>query len=180
MTQKIYLKKNRMRADSTANGMTFIMLVDTDKQTIYQYQPAQKTATKIDFSKSPKPVTDAVKTLMNNNPTIIGTETVDGKVCLVIQYTSATEGTVKMWLWKDRGFPVKMETTGSTGGTITVLNTNFDFSDIPDSTFDLPAGVTITDLGGLGNLPTGMPSLPPGYTIPTGLPPGYSIPPQTR
>ena len=193
-----------MRVDTTAQGISTIILVDTDKQTIYSYVPSQNAATKLNYAQAPKSVTDTVKTIIADNPTIIGTETVDGKACLVIQYADATMGTVKEWLWIDRGFPVKIESTSPSTGTITVLNTNFDFSDIPDNTFDLPAGVKVNDLGSAfpggipTNLPTGIPTnlpsgvppynpsnLPPGYPtslpqgIPTNLPPGYSIPART-
>ena len=151
-TQKVYWKKSKMRIEGTAMGMTSVIFVDTDKRTAYLYLPSQNTATKVDFGQVPAAVTTAVSSISSNNPVVIGSETLDGKACLVIQYSS-NDGTTKEWLWKDNGFPIKIEITG-TSGTTTSINSNFDFSDIADSLFDLPAGVQIIDLGGSG-LPSG-------------------------
>jgi hypothetical protein len=161
ITQKVYLEKTRMRIETNMQGMDTIIMIDTDKKTMYNYIPSQNMAMKMDFSQAPTPATKEVDGINQYSPQIVGTETLDGKVCLVVQYTSP-QGTYKQWIWKDKGFPIKIETTSAAGNSV-VENKNIEFGDIPDNLFELPAGVQITDLGSLipTNLPTG---------IPTGLP----------
>jgi hypothetical protein len=80
----------------------------------------------------------------------------------VIQFTNE-QGTVKQWIWQEKGFPLKIESVTSIGNVTITIN-NIDFSDIPDSLFELPAGVQITDMGQF-TLPTGMPT-----NLPTNIP----------
>lgn len=77
--------------------------------------------------------------LLSYNPTVIDSEKYDGKDCLVVQYTDMGE-TVKMWIWKDKGLTIKEERTTDQGTSIFEYK-NISFSDIPDSKFQLPAGV---------------------------------------
>ncbi|HEX7474807.1 MAG TPA: hypothetical protein VF318_02485, partial [Dehalococcoidales bacterium] len=77
----------------------------------------------------------------------------------------------KVWLWQDKGLPVRIQSTTSSGIT-TIDFKNYDFSDIPDSQFDLPAGAQISTFNLPTGLPTGLPSgLPSGF--PTNLPTNY-------
>jgi outer membrane lipoprotein-sorting protein len=63
----------------------------------------------------------------------------------VVEYTvPAEQTTVKMWIWKEYGFPIRAEMTTSAGTTIAEYR-NLDFSDIPDSLFELPPGVEIME-----------------------------------
>jgi outer membrane lipoprotein-sorting protein len=124
---------------------------------MYMYMPAQNMALKQDFGQAPKSASDNSNSVLQNSPTVVGTETLDAKLCTVIQYT-ASGSTTKEWIWQAKGLPVRMQVTSSQGTTTTDFK-NYDFSDIPDSTFVLPAGVTIQSLGGIpSGLPTGLPA----------------------
>jgi outer membrane lipoprotein-sorting protein len=142
MTQKIWIKKNKMRTEMTTNGVTVITLIDQDANVMYTYMPAEKIAMKTTLNNTaPVPATDKAQSVESYSPKIVGTEIADGKVCLVVEYTA--DGTVtRMWIWKDRGFPVKVEATGAEGKTL-IEYKNYDFGDIADSMFELPAGVQI-------------------------------------
>lgn len=143
-TQKAWVKKSKMRMEVIAQGQTAISLIDLDAKTMYSYMPAQNMAIKMDFSQAPQPATDTAKSVMDYQPVVIGTETLDGKICLVVQYTFK-EGTTKMWIWTNYGLPIRSETT-TAAGKMVIEYQNIDFSDIPDSMFQLPAGVQITSL----------------------------------
>ena len=133
------MKNNKMKTETTVEGETVVMLIDIDAQTMYMYFPEQNMAMKMTFE-MPESAIDEAQSIPDYNPVIIGTETMDGKVCLVIEYT--IEGsTAKMWIWKEKGFPIRVEMT-TTEGTVIMEYKNIDFSDIPDSEFELPAGVT--------------------------------------
>jgi outer membrane lipoprotein-sorting protein len=167
MTWTVWAKKNKMRMEGTQQGQNVVMLMNGDTKTMYMYTPAQNTAIKMDFSQAPKSATDNSNGILKYTPTIVGTETIDGKVCQVIQF-NADNVTSKEWIWEAKGLPVRIQSTTSQGTSTTDFK-NYDFADVSDSMFELPAGVQITTIG----LPTGLPTnLPTGLptNLPTGLP----------
>jgi outer membrane lipoprotein-sorting protein len=63
-----------------------------------------------------------------------------------VEYT--VEGTAtKMWIWEEYAFPIRVEVT-TTEGKTTIEYKNIEFVDIPDSMFELPAGVEIIQMPG--------------------------------
>jgi len=159
-TSTMWVKKTQMRMESTQQGQSIVVLINGDTKIMYMYMPAQNMALKEDYGQAPKSASDTANSILQNTPTVIGTETLDGKLCTVIQYT-VNGATTKEWIWQAKGLPVRMQITTSQGTTTTDFK-NYDFSDIPDSTFVLPAGVQIQSLGGI---PTGLPT-----GLPTGIP----------
>ena len=143
MASKVWLKGKKMRMESTVEGEDIITLVDGDAQVMYIYYPSQNQAMQMSFTNAPESDIESTEAIEQYDPEIIGTETIDGKVCLVVVYT--VEGMEeKAWIWKDKGFPIRVETTTSEGVTIIEWK-NIDFGNIPDSTFQLPAGVEIME-----------------------------------
>ncbi len=142
ITMTYWMKNKKIRMEMPDMGI--ITFMDMNEQTMYMYYPDQNMAIKMTFdaSKAPENPSD----ILENSPKIVGTETIDGKVCTIIEYNSP-EANVKTWIWNDKGFPVKMESTAG-GVESTVLWKNFDFSDIPDSMFELPEGAQIMEIGG--------------------------------
>jgi outer membrane lipoprotein-sorting protein len=155
----MWLKNKKMRMESSQEGQKVVMLIDADAQTMLMYMPDENTAIKMNFGQAPKSAVEDSNDVLKYSPEVIGTETLDGKVCTVIQYNAEGAAT-KMWVWQDKGLPVRVQVT-TPQGTSTTDFKNFDFSDIPDSMFELPAGVQVTDF----NLPTGIPT-----GIPTNIP----------
>jgi outer membrane lipoprotein-sorting protein len=81
---------------------------------------------------------------IEENINIVGHETIDGKKCVVIE--TEDEGSyTKMWVWEEYGFPLKMEIT-SEGHQINYQYKKVSFDRIPDSMFEIPAGVQIIDM----------------------------------
>ncbi len=140
-TTATWVKKNKMRMERSMQGITTVILVDQDAKTAYAYMPAQNTAVEAGLTTLSKPAAQQAGSIADYNPKNLGTESIDGKTCLVVEYT-AEQAATKMWIWKDRGLPVKWEVTSPTG-KITIEYKNYDFSDIPDSMFELPSGVQI-------------------------------------
>jgi outer membrane lipoprotein-sorting protein len=124
------------------DGANTTYLVDYGAQTAYLWNQAQNTACKIDISQAP---TNPLANGDQIHPTYLGTDTVNGNLCDVWQWTRVTAAgtwTIKLWLWKDKLFPVKIEATTSTG-TTTVEYQNIVFGTLSDSLFVLPAGVQV-------------------------------------
>jgi outer membrane lipoprotein-sorting protein len=87
---------------------------------------------------------DTAKDLLDNHTiTTVGTETVDGKTATVIEYprSQADNTTImKMWIWNEKGLPLKVYFAMSINDTNMTMNyhyNNYSFSDIPDSTFSV-------------------------------------------
>jgi hypothetical protein len=142
MTVKYWMKSKKVRMEMPDTGI--ITLMDLEAHTMYMYTEATNTAIKMVFNASKAP--ENPNNILEYSPSVVGTETVDGKVCTVIEYTYGQAST-KTWIWNDKGFPVKMEAT-SNGVKTTVEWKNFDFSDISDKIFELPEGAEIIEMGG--------------------------------
>jgi outer membrane lipoprotein-sorting protein len=146
MNQTVWIKGNKMRTEITAGGQNTIVLMDIDAKTMYTYMPAQNMALKMTWNPTTTSAVDDTEAISKYNPTIVGTDTIDGKKCTVVEYVIEGQ-TTKMWLWQDHGFPLKVEATTPQGKT-TMEYKNIQFTDIPDSTFTLPAGVQIQQMPG--------------------------------
>ena len=144
MTTKMWIKKNKMRMEITQQGMNTVTLIDSDAKTMIAYMPAQNLAMKMPFDQNQVPASpaDQAKTITSSNARVTSTETFDGKVCTVVEYTSGQQY-YKAWVWQDKGIAIRLEATISGTGKIISEYKNIDFSDIPDSMFQLPAGVKI-------------------------------------
>jgi outer membrane lipoprotein-sorting protein len=140
MTAQVWVKRNKMRMEMTEQEQ-MIYLANYDTGKAYMYMPDQNMAIEIDISQVNPPDYENAQDIPNYHPTIIGTETMDGKVCLVVEY-SYGGATVKSWIWKEHGFPIRTETT-TPQGTVIVVFRDISFSDINDSMFELPSGVQI-------------------------------------
>jgi len=147
ITSTVWEKNKNFREEMTVQGMTTIIIFDMDAGIMYNYLPDQgiATAMTIDQSLIPQGAAENPNDILDFNPENLGTETIDGKSCVVIQWTTDA-GTIKEWIWIDVGFPLKMEST-TPAGTTTIEFTNISFNDIDDSMFQLPEGVIVTTIG---------------------------------
>jgi len=148
ITATIWQKNNKMREEITIEGMTTVMIFDMDEGFIYTYMPppvnmAYKMA--LDASMLPQGNVGDTSAILDYNPTTVGTETIAGKACTVIEYEMPGAGSMKQWIWIDNGFPLKTEMT-SGGIKTTIEYSNIDFSDIDDSMFELPEDVEIISM----------------------------------
>jgi hypothetical protein len=144
ITSKVWIKMNsaivsKMRTEVTSGGQTVITLLDYNARTMYMYMPALNMAYSMTFNPTTESAVGEAQSVPEHTPTIIGHETLDGKVCLVVEYTDKGT-TTREWIWEQYGFPIKIVVT-SAEGTVTTEFKNIDFGNIDDSVFVLPAGV---------------------------------------
>jgi len=148
VTIKMWWKGKKIRMEGTFEGKSMVYLVDVDEQLAYMYFPAENTAMKIGLGKAQETAgespTEQSESIVKYNPVTLGTETLDGKSCLVIEYTTETDD-VKMWVWTQYGLPIKTESTTAEGTSIVELK-NIESGDISDSMFELPAGVQLIEI----------------------------------
>jgi outer membrane lipoprotein-sorting protein/predicted small secreted protein len=144
-TIRCWIEGDRMRTETDVEGETVATIIDYSAGTMYLLYPALATAFEVPFD--PEAAESALaesQYITDYDYDILGTDYVDDMECLIVQYT-AGGATVKMWLWVDTGFPVRVETTTSSGTVIAVCQ-NILFGDIDDSLFEVPAGYTIIGL----------------------------------
>lgn len=152
--QSVWVKENKMRTEMVVDGRTMITIANMDKGEVYSYHPKENIAMKMDMGNVPKSAVEDISSIEGYNPTIIGTETLDGKLCTVVEYGSP-EGKSKMWIWQKYGFPIQMEMEGPEG-TMKMEWRDIEFGDIADSMFELPEGVEIIDIPDMPDMPPGM------------------------
>jgi outer membrane lipoprotein-sorting protein len=134
------LNSMKFRYEMSTEGSTSIYLVDFGTQTAYMWLKEQNIAYRIDMSQAPRNPAESSDQIY---PTYVDTETVDNKLCDVYQYTGP-DGSTKVWVWKDKSFPIRMESTTSSGTTIEECS-NIVFGTLSDDLFQLPAGVQIIE-----------------------------------
>jgi outer membrane lipoprotein-sorting protein len=143
VAMKVWSEGNKVRSEMEQGEQRIVNITNYDTGKAYMYMPDMNMAYEIDLSQAPETDYGDVQDIPNYDYTVIGTETMDGKSCLVVEY-SAGGATVKSWIWKEHGFPIRTEVTTSEGTTVTVFK-DIDFGDIADSMFELPAGVQIME-----------------------------------
>lgn len=147
-TLKMWWKGTKTRMEGTFDGKNMVYLLDLDEQLAYIYLPTENTAMQMNLSSAQEAVgespTERSGTIMDYNPVTLGSETLDGKECLIIEYTTET-GQTKMWVWTKYGLPIKTESTTSEGTYLTELK-NIEIGGISDSIFELPAGVQMMQI----------------------------------
>jgi hypothetical protein len=148
MTATVWQKGGKMKMESIISGMETTTYINTADQSAIVYMPAQNMAIKTSVAQAGISQEDSdISSIMKYNPTEAGTETLDGKLCTIITYTTP-EGASKTWIWQEKGLPLKEEVDTAQGKAVITFQ-NYDFSAIADSEFDLPAGVQVTDMGSI-------------------------------
>jgi len=163
MTSKVWSTETKERVDSTIMGKKSITIIDKEEMVMYMYDPDLNTAIRMDLGAGDTGGAQSFTEIMEEyNPTVIGTETIDGKKCTIIEYKSTVGDasvTQKVWIWERYGAPIRVDMVSTVGGTpvTTVMEMkNIEFGPIDDSVFKLPAGVKITEM------PSGLPDMPGG------------------
>lgn len=161
---KMWVKGNKFKMENSAEGMdTAIFYADGDKKIAYSYIPSQQMATKMDYGQaetqtqySPLDYSEEYGNDEKMDFKVVGTEVVNGYKCEVIEMVDK-EGTAKLWVSKELGLPIKIES--KTGGSHTVMEyKDIQVGNIPDSEFELPAGVQVVDMNEMmKNLPNMVP-----------------------
>jgi outer membrane lipoprotein-sorting protein len=145
-TMKIWEKMPYLKEEvlTTAGNITMNLTIIKRPEGLYVYNSIQHRYILSPGSAVPQDsTTETVKDLLNNQTiTNLGTETIDGNQATVIQYTPNQRGNssiMKMWIWNEKGIPLKAVLTTTKEETITMifLYKNYSFVDIPDSTFDI-------------------------------------------
>jgi hypothetical protein len=143
ITVKVWLKIPKIKVEIEQRGFYTVYFADMEKKTGYIYHPETNLAVRTDMKNIPSSLKADTEAIRKYNPSIVGTETYDGKDCTIVSYNDGKKN-MKTWLWNDYGIAVKSEVNVPEGQAITYIR-NIDFSDITDSVFELPEGVFKSD-----------------------------------
>jgi outer membrane lipoprotein-sorting protein len=164
-TAHMWWKGADMRVDSTmpTQGGSFdaVYLLDTEEQVSHVYLPDQNRAIKMSYSQAKEQTADSPREqneeLREQDAEITGREVINGKECVVVEYTSEEGDETTVWVWEEYGLPIRTATVMDDGEYTTEMS-NIEFKDIPDDRFQLPEGVQVMDVPagmGEGMMPSG-------------------------
>ncbi|UCG83619.1 MAG: hypothetical protein JSW38_02025 [Dehalococcoidia bacterium] len=134
LTSEVWQESGKMKTQTTVMDQSTVTYADYDAQRMCTCFEA--TCMSMDFSQAPPDPMEQSETIAGYEPTVIGSETINGKDCLVFEWTAEGVQT-KWWVDKDSGWPVRVESTGPQGTTV-IEYTDLIFGDIPDSVFVFP------------------------------------------
>ena len=149
---KVSLKDALFRMEMTVDGQASIIIHNAEGT--YTVMPSEGMAMKISRPRPGQgPVRGAdnyAQYLQQQHAERTGSETIDGRACDIYRFTDAETGQLTTaWVWKDKMFPIRIETDGSEGKTLTELSNIQLGAAIADEAFQLPAGVQVMDMGAL-------------------------------
>ncbi|HIE13363.1 MAG TPA: outer membrane lipoprotein carrier protein LolA [Desulfotomaculum sp.] len=166
---KVWMCGKKMKTESTQGGQSIITIIDGDTNTVYTYYPNRNKATKITGGGETGPETQAptdyTREVDPADIKVIEKRVVyEGVVCRVWQVKGQDGSETKMWVREDYGIPVRVEITAPDGTRMVMEYKNIKIGPIPAETFQLPAGVEVTDLTqvmeGLTEMMEGLPQAP--------------------
>ncbi|WP_170291654.1 LolA family protein [Heliobacterium mobile] len=150
---KMWMKGQKVKMEMSDGAMKGTFYVDSAKKVAYTYIPEQNTAMKMDMAqfenKKSKTPLDYGEQLEADETkySVIGDEDLRGEPCKVVE-AKDKDAVSKLWISKKLGMPIRVESKNN--GTLNTIDfIDFETADIPDSQFELPAGVQIVDMNDL-------------------------------
>jgi outer membrane lipoprotein-sorting protein len=142
---KLWQKMPYMKTETIKNDSVQILifrpdgnyLYDNQTQTYLKINPEDNVTRQIFLEEQANDLLES-QSLKN-----LGSDTIDGKQVTIIEYSYNTSGvsvSPKLWIWNDKGIPLKLEMKSSVMSinvTLIMQYENFVFTDIPYSIFDV-------------------------------------------
>ncbi len=140
----------KIRMEMEAEGMKAVTIIN-EKGEMWMYNPADKTAMRLPEADIEEDLPNQWTEADRSNMKIVGHEKVDSYDCTVVTLTEDSDVS-KMWLRKDIGMPVKMETK-SPEGDLLIKYKNIKTEKQPADLFDLPADAQVLEIPDMSKLP---------------------------
>ena len=148
-TAKVILEDDKFRMEAVQEGVTTVAI--RNARGIFTYLPGERLAMKLPALETSQggvieDLNDYVSYVNQHNGQVIRQETVDGKLCDVYQFVDPANGNATTaWVWKEKEFPLRLETDGPEGKILTEFeHIEFDVPVSP-SLFEIPAGFELVD-----------------------------------
>ena len=145
ITQLVKLEGGELVGVKMIMGGDEWMLVDKAEGVIYAYSPEMEAAVKLPMESGEGEGTEMPTIDVDSfdaDAAIVGSETIDGVDCWVVDTTVKVEGNeAKIWVGKEDGLLRQAEAEGE------VIKFTYDkINAVPDSEFELPEGIEIIDM----------------------------------
>jgi len=147
---KLWISGNNLRSETgDAQSTSMAIFIRNSKGYSYMFTSGDDQAIKV-TDEQPAEDINPVEILndIDENIQPLGKEVRDGKDCVVIQYKE-DEVDNRIWLWEEYGLPVRIESTYNESTTV-IQYSNYKFEALPESLFELPQGMKVVDLPGIG------------------------------
>jgi len=145
----VKIKDNKVKMEMDIEGRHTVTIID--EEALYSYSPSEKTAVKManKGALEMNVLSDYGAYLDGLGAQMSGSEKIGPYDCDIYEFTDPRTGMPsKVWLWKAKRFPVKVEVNTPYGVMTTVMADVKIGIDIDDSEFKLPEGIKIVDTGG--------------------------------
>jgi outer membrane lipoprotein-sorting protein len=153
---KVWMKDtNLVRTEVPMAGRMVVMITDGPGKAVYMFEKDGKTATKVPVNQNSKdeeqrsPI-DYVNMIDPKTVESIEETELDGMpvVYVVYKYKNKSDQSVpmKIWLRKDNGLPVKVESTGTNDITFVMTYKNLKIGPVSEDLFKVPDGMKIETL----------------------------------
>jgi len=115
---KVWEKGNKVRMAVTEGGQEMVMILDPDRERAYLWFPAQNVATSVRSRALPgSPLFftatefsgELAKQAKAAQAKVAGTEPLEGKDCLVVEYSREGSLVFTAWIWIEWGLPLRVE-----------------------------------------------------------------------
>ena len=142
-------RATKMRMQEEGPEGIEVMILDFENGVMLSYNTATNEGFKLPIGEQEAEEAPAPWEDYNPDQKILGSETIDGVDCWIVEITG-DEGPGKMWIGKQDGLMRRGEAPGGTAVfTITEVNS------VPDSAFEVPEGIELSDMSDLGDIPQG-------------------------
>lgn len=129
--------KVRYDIPASMGGFTQVIIWDSSTRTQYTWYPDQNIACQVPTGQGQDNPSENTEQII---PTYLGTDTLDGKLCDVYQYTFEGSST-KVWIWKEKWFPIRMEMPKSGLYDSIMEFKNIVFGTLSNDLFIIPSSV---------------------------------------
>lgn len=153
MTGKMWMAGKKIKSEMVIQNEKMVSIMDGDNSVAYTYVPSQNMAMKVAFDPAMLDkggVDQYIKDLDTMKAKVLDTTLYEGVRCRVVQQEVGNIQT-KMWLREDYGLPMRVEVTTPDGNKTVMEYKNLKVGALPADTFQLPAGVPVTDMSDLVN-----------------------------
>lgn len=143
-------KGGKIKISGDAMGHDSFSIFDKDENIAYLHDPIRNIVLRIDINNEIEEIIGSSmkvqsETIMDKDPMIVASENLNGKDCLVVEYSDG-EGLGKMWIWKENGIPIRVEPGETSIGLRYWQVDAVNLTDIPEHTFDIPEDIEIMEM----------------------------------
>lgn len=147
-SSKFSFKDDKARIEALDPSNPTLMI--TKGKELYIINPQEKTGFKMNTETSgdanPTGEIKPEENMDKDALKVIGKETVNGEPCYIVTTKNAVDGyDMKMWLHEKYGIMMKMESQSEEGKLLVEVK-NLKVGDIPDSDFEIPAGIQMMEM----------------------------------